>query len=119
MHNYIADFDSEHHLYIRSMRLLQQLAAWEPSPLVYESERPLCACIEELWVMMYEHDYIQIGDITLMHAWLQSLVFSGYKFPKLARVQSGKQGHTLLQQQKQLKDHNETESRGRVQRQQI
>ena len=33
--------------------------------------------------MLYEHGYIEIGDIVLTHAWLKSLLYAGYKFPSL------------------------------------
>lgn len=77
----MADFDSENDLYIRSNRLLEQLKAWEPSTSALSSLHPLCACIEEMWVMMYEVGYIEIGDIDLIRAWLTSLLSAGYLFP--------------------------------------
>jgi hypothetical protein len=67
------------------MRLLEELHAWKPSDQIFESQYPLCACIEELWVLLYERGYIQIGDINLMHAWLQSLIYAGYKFPVMVK----------------------------------
>ena len=66
------------------MRLLEQLSEWRPTEIAQNSEYPLCACIEELWVMLYEHGYIEIGDIVLTHAWLKSLIYAGYKFPSLS-----------------------------------
>jgi hypothetical protein len=30
-HNYLADFDSENDLYLRSQKLLEQLQAWQPT----------------------------------------------------------------------------------------
>ena len=81
VHNYMADFDSENDLYIRSNRLLEQLKSWEPSASALGSLHPLCACIEEMWVMMYEVGYIEIGDIELIRAWLTSLLSAGYRFP--------------------------------------
>ena len=41
------------------------------------------ACMEELWIMMYDHGYFQMGDVKLVQAWLHSLVAAGYKFPPL------------------------------------
>ena len=66
------------------MRLLEQLSEWRPTEIAQNSEYPLCACIEELWVMLYENGYIEIGDIVLTHAWLKSLIYAGYKFPSLS-----------------------------------
>ena len=81
MHNYLADFDSESDLYLRAMRLLEQLRDWQPSEDALKAPHPLAACMEELWVMMYEHGYLQMGDVRLVQAWLHSLVAAGYKFP--------------------------------------
>ena len=39
--------------------------------------------MEELWIMMYDHGYFQMGDVKLVQAWLHSLVAAGYKFPPL------------------------------------
>ena len=60
VHNYLADFDSEGDLYLRAMRLLEQLRDWSPSDDALKAPHPLAACMEELWVMMYEHGYFQV-----------------------------------------------------------
>ena len=83
VHDYIADLDSEIHLYLRSNRLLEQLDEWNPTPAALGSSEPLCACIEEIWIMLYESGYIEIGDIHLVQSWLNSLLSVGYKFPKI------------------------------------
>ena len=83
VHDYIADLDSEIHLYLRSNRLLEQLNEWNPTPAALGSSEPLCACIEEVWIMLYESGYIEIGDIHLVQSWLNSLLSVGYKFPKV------------------------------------
>ena len=80
----MADFDSENHLYLRSNRLLEQLNEWNPSTAAVNSAEPLCACIEEVWIMMYESGYIEIADIHLIQSWIASLLTVGYRFPKLA-----------------------------------
>lgn len=38
--------------------------------------------------MLYECNYVEIGDINLLHASLQSLVISGYEFPILIKKTS-------------------------------
>jgi hypothetical protein len=60
VHNYLADFDSEGDLYLRAMRLLEQLRDWAPSDDALKAPHPLAACMEELWVMMYEHGYLKV-----------------------------------------------------------
>jgi STELLO glycosyltransferases len=83
VHNYLADFDSESDLYLRAQRLLEHLAEWQPSAVALKSEHPLAACMEEIYVMMYEHGYLQLRDVELVQAWLHSLVAAGYKFPHI------------------------------------
>ena len=39
--------------------------------------------VEELWIKMYEHNYIDLFDVQLVQAWLHSLLLIGYKFPSL------------------------------------
>jgi hypothetical protein len=84
-HNYLADFDSEGPLYTRAGKLIAQLDAWKPSP----ASASLVACIEELWVFLYEHGYFKAEDVALVQAWLQSLLAAGYQFPKISSKSSG------------------------------
>jgi hypothetical protein len=80
-HSYLADFNSELPLYERSLRLVEQLSEWKPSP---SCARSLPARMEELWVFMYEHAYIEMGDVVLVQKWIESLVKVGYDFPKIS-----------------------------------
>lgn len=77
VHNYLADFDSEQHLYMRTGRLIEQLSDWKPVA------NSLPGRIEELWVMLYERDYIQLNDVLIVQTWLRALFDAGYKFPAL------------------------------------
>ena len=63
--------------------MLEQLNDWNPSPAALNSVEPLCACIEEIWIMLFESGYIEIGDVHLVQAWIASLLTVGYQFPKL------------------------------------
>ena len=65
------------------MRLLEQLSEWKPTEIALNSKHSLCACIEEIWIFLYERGYVELGDITLMQAWLTSLLYAGYKFPTI------------------------------------
>jgi hypothetical protein len=75
-HNYLADFDSEDHLYKRSGRLLEQIASWKPSA------RSLPGKLEELYVFLYDHGYLSIKDVDLIQWWIKELLTIGYEFPK-------------------------------------
>jgi hypothetical protein len=88
-HNYLADFDSESDLYLRSHKIMEHLAQWQPSTTSLQASHPLCACIEELWIAMYERNYIQEGDVVLVQVWLQSLLTVGYKFPLINPQSTG------------------------------
>lgn len=79
-HSYLADFDSELPLYQQSLKLVEQLSAWKPSTAC---ARSLPARMEELWVFLYEHDYIQMDDVLLLQKWIQSLIKFGYDFPPI------------------------------------
>ncbi len=76
-HNYLADFDSEEPLYKKSLRLIQQLEEWTTCAT------SLPGRIEELWIMLYEHGYIDLPDVKLVQSWLESLFIIGYKFPSV------------------------------------
>eukprot|EP01034_Spumella_vulgaris_P037116 gene37116-45791_t len=74
-HNYLADFDSEAPLYLTSLRLVEQINEWH-------SKAPtLPGRIEDLWILMYEHGYLQLKDVELLQGWLASLISAGYRFP--------------------------------------
>lgn len=76
-HNYLADFDSEGPLYKRASKLISQLEEWKPAAT------SLVGRIEELWVYLHERGYFAIDDVTLVQAWLHSLLAAGYQFPHL------------------------------------
>ena len=83
-HNIIADLDAEAHLYTRAKQLIKYLNAWKGSGKSFVSR------VEELWIALYEREYIELEDVKLVQLWLQSLVDAGYEFPKLVDVESKK-----------------------------
>lgn len=58
-------------LYKRSLKLVEQLIEWK------SGAPTLPARIEALWVYLYERGYIEIKDVELVQAWLQSLFAAG------------------------------------------
>lgn len=76
-HNILADLDSELPLYLRSMRLIEQLNEWQLSA------PSLPGKIAQLWVLMYEHGYLNLQDVELCLSWLHALLEAGYKFPEV------------------------------------
>ena len=39
--------------------------------------------IFELWVGLYEHDYLGLHDVEAAREWLNTLITIGYKFPSM------------------------------------
>ena len=83
-HNIIADLDAEAHLYTRAKQLIKYLNAWKGSG------KSLVSRVEELWIALYEREYIELEDVKFVQLWLQSLIDAGYEFPKLVDVESKK-----------------------------
>ena len=80
IHSNLADFNAEDDLYQKSEQLIDFLQQWEGKSAT------LTGRIEELWVALYEHEYIDILDVTIVQLWLQALIDAGYRFPDLQAV---------------------------------
>ena len=76
-HSNLGDLDAERDLYQKSEHLINFLGRWKGKG------KTLIARVEELWVTLYEHQYIELEDVVLMQQWLQSLLDIGYAFPEL------------------------------------
>jgi len=73
-HDFLGDMSAEDDLYQRSEELVKFLFAWQ-------SNLPtLPARIEDLYVKLYERDYIKIEDVFFMQNWLSILVKAGHNF---------------------------------------
>jgi hypothetical protein len=83
-HNYLADFDSEQPLYMEATKLVEQLDEWDLTMHTNNKDSTkivnVPGLIEEMWILMYEHGYIEVSDVNQCQAWLQSLVAAGYDF---------------------------------------
>ena len=79
VHNYLADLESESDLYLKSGRLLEFLMEWQRPT----SAKTLPHIIENLYIELYERDYIGIEDVLLVQTWLELLSSVGYAFPAL------------------------------------
>jgi hypothetical protein len=76
-HNYIADMQAEHALYMQTTALLQFLVSWTDQSTV------LPARIEKLNIALYERGFIELDDVYGMQEWLLALLDVGYKFPTM------------------------------------
>ena len=83
-HSLLADMEAEADLYFKTDALLSFLNEWQPQ--IYD-ERPggdrMPSLMEELWIDLYERDYIQLEDVRVLQLWLSALVEVGYEFPQL------------------------------------
>ena len=76
-HDYLSDFVAESDLYDKTTKLLEFLDGWSSDA----SELP--ERIFELWVGLYEHDYLGLHDVEAAREWLNTLITIGYKFPSM------------------------------------
>lgn len=79
VHNYLADLQSEQDLYLKAGTLVDFLREW-----TCPAERPsVPACMETLWIELYERDYLQEADVQLVQAWLAELIqIPSFAFPE-------------------------------------
>ena len=95
-HNNLGDLNGEQDLYMKSEHLVKFLGSWRGTG------NTLPELIEELWVSLYEHDYIGAKDVELVQLWLNSLIAIGYEFPtpeKMPSFQTHKIQNSRIQQQ--------------------
>ena len=81
-HSYTEDLSGESDLYLRSKELIKFLGQWKGQG------RTIVERTEELWVALYEREYIEEADVKLVQQWLQFLIDVGYKFPLVKEEQS-------------------------------
>ena len=84
-HSNLGDLDAERDLYQKSEHLVEFLGKWEGKG------RTLIERVEELWVALYERQYIERADVLLLQQWLQALIDVGYKFPEIVKSPSSSQ----------------------------
>ena len=77
IHTNIADLAAEWDIYVKGKQLMTFLESWKGKG------RTIVERTEELWVALYERQYIEIGDVELVQLWLQSLINAGYRFPEV------------------------------------
>ena len=76
-YNDLNDIYAERDLYVKSEHLVKFLGSWKGIKATLEER------IEELWIALYEHQYIELKDVELIRYWLQSLHQAGYIFPEV------------------------------------
>ena len=82
-HDYLADFSAESDVFLRTSKLHLFLDDWSP-----ETAETLPEMIYELYIGLYEHDYVGLADVETMKQWLHTLVAIGYQFPVIDTAQT-------------------------------
>lgn len=77
-HNYVADMQAESNLYLKTRALLIFLDSWNDDDSKTVPDR-----VENLFIQLYERDYIGLEDVLAMQKWLLALQAVGYSFPNL------------------------------------
>ena len=80
-HDYLGDLIAEADVYTKTSSLLAFLDSWSPK----EAET-LPEFIFELYIELYERDYIELHDVESIKEYLQSLVAIGYQFPSFKKA---------------------------------
>ena len=62
---------------MKSGQLVEFLGSWRGKG------KTLVERMEELWIALDDHHYIELHDVEIMQLWLQCLIDVGYKFPEL------------------------------------
>lgn len=83
-HNYLSDFNAELPLYTQVDSLIRLLDA-------QECRGSLPGCMEDMYVMLYEHGILGKEDVVVLQAWLLDLLQARYAFPEL-RLQGHEEG---------------------------
>ena len=76
-HSYLADFDAEQDLYYKSGKLVEFLSEWSSN----FSRLPEQAI--DLYVQLFERNYIGRRDVEMLELWLLELERTGYEFPEI------------------------------------
>jgi hypothetical protein len=74
-HDYLSDFVAERDLYDKTTKLLEFLDGWA------SNAESLSERIFDLWICLYERDYIGLHDVKAVKEWLNVLHVISYKFP--------------------------------------
>lgn len=76
-HNYQGDYMSERPLFEKTEALLRVLSEWKGKSDIFEER------FVELFVELYERDFIEIKDVYLAQKWIRTLQQMKYMFPQI------------------------------------
>ena len=76
-YNILGELEAMKNLNMKSRQLVDFLGNWKGNG------KTLVERMEELWVALYERQYIELHDVEIVQLWLQCLINAGYRFPEL------------------------------------
>ncbi len=81
-HDNSADFSAEIPLYTKTDALIEFLNGWvSKAEADLKLGRSWESIVENLWIEMYERDFVQMDDVTNVQLWLEALAEIGYESP--------------------------------------
>jgi len=89
-HNYQGDYMSERPLYEKTEALIHVLSEWKGTSDMFEER------FVELFIELYERNFIEIKDVHLAQKWIQTLQQMSYQFPTVVNgtnVRERNRGH--------------------------
>ena len=98
VHSNIGDLGSEWDLYIKGKQLMEFLGSWKGKG------GTIVERTEELWVALYERQYIELHDVELVQLWLQTLLDIGYTFPDISNADLSSPSYPVAPEPKKTKD---------------
>ena len=82
----ISNMQNELARHQKYMELIDFLGEWKPKALAEKSpQMDFVGYIESLYIALYENNFMEEEDVTLVQEWLQFLVSANYTFPKLPK----------------------------------
>ena len=82
LHSYLGDLDGEIPLYERSGVLVSHLLNNYVKNKTTNANT-FIEILEELWIDLYEREYIEKEDVINMQLWIETLIKIGYQFPQI------------------------------------
>ena len=98
VHSNISDLGSEWDLYTKGKQLVEFLGSWKGKGITIVERT------EELWVALYERQYIELHDVELVQLWLQTLLGVGYTFPDIVDASLSAPSYPVTSEPKKTKD---------------
>ena len=98
VHSNIGDLGSEWDIYVKGKQLMEFLGSWKGKG------RTIVERTEQLWIALYEREYVEFHDVELVQLWLQTLLEIGYKLPDVVDTVPSTPTYPVAQKSKVKKE---------------